>query len=147
MMKAPVAEVEEHREQRHGVEVVDNYFWLRDRKDPRVEKYLEQENAYAEAVTAHTEELQQTLYDEILGRIQEDDSSVPVEHGPFLYYGRTEEGKPYAIHCRQPLSIAVQGMRHGMAWRGICMHRKAISLHIFTTCIDSPYIYVQQMYV
>jgi len=102
MMKAPTAPIEKHREQRHGAEVADNYHWLRDREDPRVESYLREENDYAESMMAHTERLQQTLFDEILGRIQEDDSSVPVANGAFFYYGRTEEGKPYAIHCRKP---------------------------------------------
>lgn len=101
-MKAPSAPVETHIEERHGEIVADDYHWLRNREDPRVEAYLSEENAYAEAMMQHTSGLQRTLFDEILGRIEEDDSSVPVDNGPFVYYGRTEVGKPYSIHCRRP---------------------------------------------
>jgi oligopeptidase B len=83
--------------------VNDDYGWLRERDAPEVRAYLESENAYASAAMQHTEPLQQRLYDEILGRIRETDCSVPEKHGPFLYYTRTVEGCPYAIHCRTPL--------------------------------------------
>ena len=80
---------------------MDNYFWLRDRTDPDVIAYLEAENRYTEAVMASTELLQETLYQEILGRIQETDLSVPVRRDDYFYYTRTEEGKAYGIYCRK----------------------------------------------
>lgn len=89
----------------HGDTRIDNYFWLRDRKDPDTRKYLEEENRYTEAVMAHTKPLEELLYSEMLGRIQETDSSAPVKHGEYLYYTRTEAGKQYAIHCRKHLSL------------------------------------------
>jgi oligopeptidase B len=82
----------------------DPYSWLRDRSDPDVLVYLEAENAYTDEVMKPAAALQQELYDEILGRIKEDDTSVPVKNGDWLYYNRTEKGKPYPIHCRKALS-------------------------------------------
>jgi oligopeptidase B len=61
----------------HGEIRTDNYFWLRQKSDPRVISYLEQENAYTAAKMKHTEPLQQRLYAEMLGRIKETDVSVP----------------------------------------------------------------------
>ena len=86
----------------HGDEVADDYAWLRQRDDPEVISYLEAENAYTEAATAHTVELQEQLFEEIKGRIQETDLSVPVRKGHWWYYSRTEEGLQYPIHCRKP---------------------------------------------
>jgi oligopeptidase B len=86
----------------HGDARVDNYFWLRDRADdPDVIPYLEAENRYTEEVMAPTKPLQETLYREILGRIQETDITVPVKRDDFFYYTRTEEGKAYSIQCRK----------------------------------------------
>ncbi len=65
--------------------------------------YLEAENAYADAVMEPLRPLQEKLYAEIVSRIQETDLSVPVPHGPFLYYSRSVEGLQYAIHCRRTL--------------------------------------------
>ena len=86
----------------HGDARIDDWFWLRDKDDPAVIAHLEAENAYTEAATAGTGALRDELYDEIVSRIEETDLSVPVRKGPWLYYGRTEEGSNYAIHCRRP---------------------------------------------
>jgi oligopeptidase B len=102
-MKPPVAKKVPRVETRHGRRVRDDYYWLRDRSDPDVLAYLEAENAYTEGVMQRTAALQETLYGEILGRIKETDRSVPAKDGPYLYYVRTVEGKPYAIHCRTPV--------------------------------------------
>ena len=85
----------------HGDTRIDNYFWLRDRKDSDTIAYLEAENAYTKEKLQHTEALQAALYAEMLGRIQQTDLSVPVKRDEFFYYTRTEEGKQYAIHCRK----------------------------------------------
>ncbi|HTC90203.1 MAG TPA: S9 family peptidase [Bryobacteraceae bacterium] len=83
----------------------DNYFWLRDRSDPDVIPYLEAENRYTEEAMASTKPLQERLYHEILGRIQETDLSVPMKRDDYFYYTRTEEGKAYAIQCRKHGSL------------------------------------------
>jgi oligopeptidase B len=85
----------------HGDTRIDNYFWLRDRKDPDTIRYLEAENTYTKEKLQHTEALQAALYSEMLGRIQQTDLSVPVKRDEYFYYTRTEEGKQYAIHCRK----------------------------------------------
>jgi oligopeptidase B len=93
---------------RHSHTWTDNYFWLRERENPEVIAYLEAENAYLEAMMAHTEALQETLYQEMRGRIKETDLSVPYPKGDYLYYDRTEEGKQYPIYCRQHLADDAQ---------------------------------------
>ncbi len=86
----------------HGDTRVDEYRWLQEKTAPEVTAYLEAENAYARALLADTEALQECLYREMVGRIQETDVSAPYPRGEFLYYSRTEEGKQYAVHCRKP---------------------------------------------
>ncbi len=67
--------------------------------------YLEAENRYTEEAMASTKPLQERLYHEILGRIQETDLSVPVKRDDYFYYTRTEEGKAYSIQCRKRGSL------------------------------------------
>lgn len=85
----------------HGIRRVDDYAYFRDREHPETIPYLESENRYTEAMTAHTAALQQTLYDEMLARIKEDDSGVPVRRGEWFYHSRTEKGKAYPIYARR----------------------------------------------
>ena len=86
----------------HGEFRSDDYAWLRDGDNPEVIAYLEAENAYTAAEMRHTEPLQKTLFDEMLARIKEDDTDVPVRRDSWLYYSRTEQGKAYPIYCRRP---------------------------------------------
>jgi len=81
----------------------DPYYWLRDdeRTDPDVIGYLDAENAYADAVLAPLAPLKETLYAEIVGRIKQDDSSVPTRERGWWYYGRYETGRDYAIQARR----------------------------------------------
>lgn len=92
----------------HGDERVDPYFWLSDRNNPKVIDYLKAENAYTEAKTEHTKALQKTLYDEMLGRIQETDLSVPYRYGNYYYYSRTVEGQAYGFLCRKKGSLEAE---------------------------------------
>ncbi|MEO8726761.1 MAG: oligopeptidase B, partial [Acidobacteriaceae bacterium] len=85
----------------HGSSHTDDYAWLRDKANPEVAQYLEAENAYADAVMQPTASLQQQLYTEMLGHIQETDDSVPYRKGDYFYYSRTEQGKQYPILCRK----------------------------------------------
>jgi oligopeptidase B len=89
----------------NGHKLVDNYFWLRDKKNPEVAAYLEAENAYTDAVMKPTEPLQKKLYDEMLSRIKETDIEVPYKDGEYFYYVRTEAGKQYGIRCRKKGSM------------------------------------------
>jgi oligopeptidase B len=97
----PVAPGVEHREVHHGVTISDDYFWLREKSNPRVAAYLEAENAYTEASTKNLQPFSDTLYKEMLGRIKQTDLSVPTRRGAYFYYTRTEEGKQYPIQCRR----------------------------------------------
>jgi oligopeptidase B len=100
----PVAERRPTSTTLHGETRHDDYAWLRDKNDPQVIAYLEAENAYTDAVLADTKPLQAALYDEMLGRIQQTDLSVPWRKGGWLYYTRTEEGHQYPIHCRRAIA-------------------------------------------
>jgi oligopeptidase B len=101
----PVAKIVPKEIAVHDDTRVDHYAWLRERENPDVIAYLEAENAHTEQVMAHTKPLQEALYKEILGRIQETDLSVPVKRDDYFYYTRTEEGKAYGISCRKHRSL------------------------------------------
>ena len=85
----------------HGDRRIDDYFWMRERSDPKVIDYLGAENAYTQAMTAQLRPLQERIYSEILSHIKETDLSVPYRKGDWFYYTRTEEGKQYPIYCRR----------------------------------------------
>jgi oligopeptidase B len=86
----------------HGKERTDDYAWLREKGSKEVLDYLAAENAYTDAMIAPSAPLREALYKEMLGRIQQNDASVPYEKGDFLYYQRTEEGKQYPTSYRKP---------------------------------------------
>ncbi|MFJ4029136.1 S9 family peptidase [Paenarthrobacter sp. NPDC089989] len=99
-VQPPVAKkVPVHREH-HGDVFVDNYEWLRDKESPEVVEHLNAENSYQEAVTAHQEPLREAMFQEIKGRTQETDLSVPSRKDGWWYYSRSVEGKEYSIQCR-----------------------------------------------
>lgn len=90
----------------HGDTRTDDWYWLRERDDPEVRAYLEAENAYTDAVTAHLAPLRDRLFEEIRGRIRETDVSAPVRHGAHEYFSRTRAGLQYPVHCRRPAGTA-----------------------------------------
>jgi oligopeptidase B len=100
---APVADREPRSTPLHGVELKDDYGWMRDKSSPRVIAYLEAENAYTAEHMRGTEALQQQLYDEILSHIKEDDVSVPYRDGAWEYLTRTFKGLQYTRHYRFPV--------------------------------------------
>jgi oligopeptidase B len=85
----------------HGDRRIDPYYGLRDRQDPEVIAYLESENAYTAEVMSGLRELEQKLYLEVVGRVQETDYSAPVFHKGWWTYTRTVEGLDYEIYCRR----------------------------------------------
>ncbi|HEV7510508.1 MAG TPA: S9 family peptidase [Candidatus Acidoferrum sp.] len=101
----PVAKKVPKATEINGRELVDNYFWLRDKQNPEVAAYLQAENAYTDAVMKPTEGLQEKLYDEMLRHIKETDVEVPYKEGNSFYYTRTEAGKQYPIYCRKKGSL------------------------------------------
>jgi len=95
-----------HTENRiNGGDLVDDYGWLRDKKNPEVAQYLEAENAYADAIMKPTNVLQQKLYDEMVSHIKETDVNVPYHYGDYFYYSRWEKGKQYQIFARKKGSL------------------------------------------
>ena len=85
----------------HGVTLIDDYAWLRDKESPETTAYLEGENTYAEAFMAPVSGLREQLYNEMLSHIKQTDVSVPYRDGSYWYYSRTEEGLQYPIYCRK----------------------------------------------
>jgi oligopeptidase B len=100
LLPPPIARTEHKETTLHGVVLVDDYAWLRDKENPEVTAYLEAENAYAAAVMAPLDGLREELYQEMLSHVKQTDVSVPFRDGDWWYYTRTEEGLQYAIHCR-----------------------------------------------
>ena len=102
-MKPPIAKKESKITKIHGIELVDEYFWLRDRNEPKnaeIIEYLEAENAYTKAVMNPHKLFVENLYNEMLGRIKQDDRSVPYRLGDFWYFSETSTGKQYPVYFR-----------------------------------------------
>ncbi len=85
----------------HNHTRTDYYFWLNERDNPEVIEYLKKENRYTDFIMQDTKELQEKLYNEIIGRIKQTDMSVPYYENGYFYYVRYEEGKEYPVYCRK----------------------------------------------
>jgi oligopeptidase B len=97
----PIAQKRPRVLEAHGDRRDDPYYWLRERDNPEVIAYLEAENTYADAVMAPSAQLQEKLYREIVGRVQETDTSAPTLFKGWWAYTRTVEGLDYEIYCRR----------------------------------------------
>jgi oligopeptidase B len=104
--QAPVAKKVPKEMTIHGHTRVDEYFWLNQRENPEVIAYLQSENAYTDAIMKPFAELRQKLYDEMIGRIKQDDASVPYFENGYWYYTRYEKGRDYPVYCRRKKSMA-----------------------------------------
>lgn len=113
---APVAEKQPFEITSNGNKRIDNYFWMRlseeqknatekDEQTQKVLAYLNAENDYLKTKTKHTEALQKKLYDEMVGRIKQNDESVPYKSNGYWYYNRYEQGQEYPIYCRKKGSL------------------------------------------
>jgi oligopeptidase B len=104
----PVASVRPHVVESPNGDRTDEYYWLRDdsRSNRDVLAYLEAENAYKAAMTAHTKALEDRVFDEIVSRIKQDDSTVPYRLRGHWYYTRFETGKEYPVYARKAGSLA-----------------------------------------
>src|SRR5262245_39199590 len=85
----------------HGAVRIDDYYWLRERDNPEVIQYLNDENERAAREMAHARGFEENLFEEIKGRIKQTDMSVPYRLDDYFYYTRYEEGKEYAIRARK----------------------------------------------
>ncbi len=99
----PIAAVRPHEVESPNGTRIDEYYWLRDdtRSDPEVIGYLEAENSYKAAMTAHTKALEDRVYNEIVARLKQDDSTAPYRKRGYWYYTRYETGKEYPVHARR----------------------------------------------
>ena len=104
----PVAEIKPDTFVEFNQQRIDNYYWMKDKSDLKVIEYLNAENAYTDTVMASTKDLQKTIYDEILGRMKEDDESYPTLKDGYYYYSRSETGKQYPTYCRRKGSMDAQ---------------------------------------
>lgn len=101
----PVAEKIEEQLIIHGDTRIDFYYWMRERENPKVIDYLNAENEYLASVMQHTEELQEDIFNEMMGRIKQDETSAPFLSNGYFYYTRYEEGGEYPIYCRRKGSM------------------------------------------
>ena len=89
----------------HGLTRSDEYYWLNQRENPEVIAYLQAENSYTDAVMKPTAQLRETMYKEMVGRMQQTDMSVPYFENGYWYYTRYEKGKDYPVYCRKKKSL------------------------------------------
>ena len=90
-----------HKLEIHQDVRIDNYYWLNDKTNPEVIKYLEDENEYTAQKLSSTKNLQEELYEEMKSRIKEEDQTLPTKRDDYYYYTRFEEGGQYPIQCRK----------------------------------------------
>jgi oligopeptidase B len=101
----PMAEKNPKTLKIHDTTLVDDYFWLREKSNPKVMEYLRAEDAYTETAMKPTAAQQEKLYKEMLSHIKQTDVNVPYRWGNYFYYSRTEEGKQYPIYCRKKANL------------------------------------------
>ncbi|MFD1293426.1 S9 family peptidase [Lutibacter holmesii] len=148
---------------------IDNYFWMRlsdaqktaetpDEQTQDVLDYLNAENEYLTTVMSHTEDLQDKIYNEIIGRIKKDDQSVPVNDNGYSYYTRYEKGDDYALYCRKKIEnntaeeIMLNGPEmakgfsyYGIGRRSVSPNNKLLSFGIDTVSRRSYTIYFKNL--
>ena len=107
-IQPPVAKKIPTKLEKFGDVRIDNYFWLKDRENPEVIDYLNKENEYYQKMTAHTQEFQKELFEEMKARIKEDDESVPYLYNGYFYITRFEKGKDYPIYSRKKGSLSAK---------------------------------------
>lgn len=104
-LEAPVATKIQKILNEHGTERIDNYFWMNERDSKEVLSYIEEENNYTKKVLQHTEKGQERLYEEIIGRIKQDDESVPFLENGYFYQTKYKPGKEYSMIFRRKGSL------------------------------------------
>lgn len=104
-MKAPIAPKKPELLEIHGHQRNDQFYWMKDRENPVVIEYLNAENEYLKTALKSTDEFQNQLFEEMKGRIKEDDQSVPYFKSGYFWYSRHETGGEYPIYCRKKESL------------------------------------------
>ncbi len=114
-IKPPIAEKRPHSSTHHGITITDDYHWLRDEGYPKVDdrdvlEHLKAENAYFEAQMGPHKKLTETIFQEMKGRVKEDDSSVPQKDGDYYYWAKFDEGAQYKKHYREAVAGEDKGL-------------------------------------
>ena len=104
-MKAPQAKKIATLLEFHGDKRIDDYFWMKEKENPEVTNYLEEENAYCDFILKDTEEFQEALFEEMKARYKEDDESLPYFFNEYWYLVRFEIGKEYPVFGRKHLTL------------------------------------------
>lgn len=141
----PAAKKVPHETKIHGYALKDDYFWLREKQNPEVIKYLEDENAYTEQTMKPFKELQESLYKEMLGHIKQSDLTVPSRIGEYYYYSRTEEGKQYPYQCRkkgnlqakEEILLDLNKLAEGHSYLGLGEYRVSDDGNLLAYSIDT----------
>ncbi|MBQ4821920.1 S9 family peptidase [Aquimarina sp. MMG016] len=107
-IKPPIADKNPTNLEKHDDVRVDNYFWLKEREDANVIDYLERENDYNDKMTSHTKDFQESLFEEMKGRVKEEDASVPYKKNGYWYITRYEKGKDYPIYSRKKETLEAE---------------------------------------
>ena len=100
-MKPPIAKRIPHPHELHGDVREDDYYWLKDRNNPEVIHYLEDENRYYDEIMRPLEEQTEQIYQSMVDRVPDSEVKVPVQHGPYFYYSRLDKNKQYPIYARK----------------------------------------------
>lgn len=106
--KYPIAPEKPFELTSHGISRQDEYYWMKERENPEVINYLNQENSYLESELAHTKEFRDELLEEIKGRMAPSEESAPNFIDGWYYYSRFEEGKEYPIYGRKKGSLTAE---------------------------------------
>lgn len=133
--EAPVAPKEPKDVSVHGDRRIDDYFWLRNREDPRVLEYLKAENAHTAAWLAPRAAFRDRLYDEMLARIRQDDDSVPYRQGRWWYATRTLKGQQYPVLLRR----AAVGAERRWDLQG----RDQVMLDVNALALGKPHLHLE----
>ncbi len=154
-MEAPLAKIEKKELTKNGDTRLDNYYWLNERENPEVVKYLEAENAYTKSMMSHTEALQDKLFNEIVGRIKQNDSSVPYLENGYYYYTRFEEGREYPVYCRkksnldapEEIMLDVNQMAKGHAYFEVGGHQVSDDNRLLAYSVDTVSRRIYTIYI
>ena len=142
---APVAEKIPTKLTKHKDTRIDNYFWMKDKKNPKVIDHLKAENAYTEEMMKGTKDLQEKLYKEMRSRIKEEDQSVPYKEGNYLYFTKTFQGKEYAVYYRkkniesakEEVLLDVNEMAHGLDFINVSFPEFHSDEHTYAYAVDT----------
>jgi len=107
-MNTPKAPKKPYKIEKHGDVRIDPYYWLRERENPEVIQYLQDENAYFEAKTSPYKNLENRLFEEMKARIKQEDASVPVYENGYFYQTKYFKGKEYPVYSRRKGSLTAE---------------------------------------